>query len=168
MAETGRNVRNPLRRLGFRLLTKLPEPTCSNHESAKDRQHSKSVCLNGHAGSNPALSAKMKRSHFCATFSFSRWVADSNLPPPRSNGYGDALRRRRVSNPRRALVRGFFHSADFSNDVTKYSLLIIFQFLGRNALYHRHQTDSQRRHLHPKSAHRCHKHASRICVQSHP
>ena len=41
MAETGRNVRNPLRRLGFRLLTKLPEPTCSSHESAKDRQHSK-------------------------------------------------------------------------------------------------------------------------------
>ena len=115
------------------------QPHTERYRSGHNGADSKSVCLNGHAGSNPALSAKMKRSHFCATFSFSRWVADSNLPPLRrqwiwrrlappaglesrpalwcalfhfrdgepirtclhcaSNGYGDAARRRRVSNP---------------------------------------------------------------------
>ena len=37
--------------------------------------------------------------HFRTVLLFRRVLVNSNTPPPRSNGYGDAARRRRVSNP---------------------------------------------------------------------
>ena len=69
------------------------------YRSGHNGADSKSVCLNGHAGSNPALSAKKKNRALARFFLFVECGSIRTRLHCVCNGYGGVLRLRRVSNP---------------------------------------------------------------------